>query len=249
MYIHNHKDHSRKFNENADDRFFLGYYLVAKAFRVFDIRREEMEKTYHVTFSEDDEAISQSNTKGDAINFNENRSFPDDEFLEPRSIVTQCSGNIKYFPYIPAYETILENNITPTDSPILQDSVSLEEPSEFTIADDHLALSEHDHPGSADNLEPAEFQDNVINKQINEFQPSPTTISPSVEVFLQPHVPQDRWSREKHIKLVNIIGEPLAGITIRSRIRDSKAASAHECMYVNFISKMEPKKLIEALEE
>ncbi|GKC83632.1 retrovirus-related pol polyprotein from transposon TNT 1-94, partial [Tanacetum coccineum] len=42
---------------------------------------------------------------------------------------------------------------------------------------------------------------------------------------------------------------PLAGITTRSRIRDSDAASASECFYVNFLSKMEPKKLIEALEE
>ncbi|GJZ15997.1 retrovirus-related pol polyprotein from transposon TNT 1-94, partial [Tanacetum coccineum] len=50
-------------------------------------------------------------------------------------------------------------------------------------------------------------------------------------------------------KLVNIIGEPLAGITTRSRIRDSDAASASECLYVNFLSKIEPKKLIEALEE
>ncbi|GJX17161.1 retrovirus-related pol polyprotein from transposon TNT 1-94 [Tanacetum coccineum] len=34
-----------------------------------------------------------------------------------------------------------------------------------------------------------------------------------------------------------------------SRVRDSYDASAHECLYVNFLSKMEPKKLIEALEE
>nr|GEV55366.1 hypothetical protein [Tanacetum cinerariifolium] len=53
----------------------------------------------------------------------------------------------------------------------------------------------------------------------------------------------------KHIKLVNIIGEPLAGITTKSRIRDSDAASASECLYVNFLSEMEPKKLIEALQE
>ncbi|GKE81948.1 hypothetical protein Tco_1551948 [Tanacetum coccineum] len=57
------------------------------------------------------------------------------------------------------------------------------------------------------------------------------------------------WSREKHIELVNIIGEPLAGITTRSRVRDSETASAYECLYVNFLSEMEPKKLIEALKE
>nr|GEZ15469.1 retrovirus-related Pol polyprotein from transposon TNT 1-94 [Tanacetum cinerariifolium] len=59
---------------------------------------------------------------------------------------------------------------------------------------------------------------------------------------------KDRWSREKHIELVNI-GEPLAGITTRSRIRNSEAAITHKCLYVNFLSEIKPKKLIEALEE
>ncbi|GJX37569.1 retrovirus-related pol polyprotein from transposon TNT 1-94 [Tanacetum coccineum] len=76
MHIHNHRDHLGKFDEKADDGFFLGYSLVAKAFRVFNIRRQEMEETVHVTFSEDDEAISQSSTKGDAIN------LVDDEVAE-----------------------------------------------------------------------------------------------------------------------------------------------------------------------
>ncbi|GJU28221.1 retrovirus-related pol polyprotein from transposon TNT 1-94 [Tanacetum coccineum] len=106
--------HLGKFNEKADDGFFLGYSLVAKAVKVFNIRRQEMDEIIHVTFSEDDEAISQSSTKGDAINFNENKSFPDDEFLKPRSEVTECPGNIEYFPYIPAYE-----NTIPIESPIL----------------------------------------------------------------------------------------------------------------------------------
>nr|GEU59406.1 retrovirus-related Pol polyprotein from transposon TNT 1-94 [Tanacetum cinerariifolium] len=65
-------------------------------------------------FNEDDESISQS-IKGDAINFNENRSFLDDEFFKPKSKVSQCPRNTKYFPYIPAYE-----NTTPSESPILQ---------------------------------------------------------------------------------------------------------------------------------
>ncbi|GKA29698.1 retrovirus-related pol polyprotein from transposon TNT 1-94, partial [Tanacetum coccineum] len=65
VHIHNYRDHLGKFDENANDGFFLSYSLVAKAFRVFNIRRQEMEETYHVTFSEDDEAISQSSTEGD----------------------------------------------------------------------------------------------------------------------------------------------------------------------------------------
>nr|GEX08865.1 hypothetical protein [Tanacetum cinerariifolium] len=243
VHIHNHNDHLGKFDEKADDGFFLGYSLVAKAFRVFNIRRQEMEETVHVTFSEDDEAIAQSSTKGDAINFNENRSFPNDEFLEPKSEVTQCLGNTEYFPYIPVYE-----NTTPSESPILQVSIIPEDPPKFTEADNHLALNEHDQTEAVVPFEPVKPQNNVIIEPISDVQPSPT-ISPSAEVFLQTHVPQDRWSKEKHIELVNIICEPLTGITTKSKIIDSDAASASECLYVNFLSKMEPKKLIEALEE
>ncbi|GJU15068.1 retrovirus-related pol polyprotein from transposon TNT 1-94 [Tanacetum coccineum] len=129
VHIHNHRDHLGKFNKKADDGFFLGYSLVAKAFRVFNIKRQEMEETVYVTFSKDNEASSQAST-----------------------------------------EAVL---------PTLQNTITSEEPLEFTTADDLLAIHEPDHAESADIL---------------------------------------KWSREKHIELVNIIGEPLAGITTRSRL-------------------------------
>ncbi|GKE26203.1 retrovirus-related pol polyprotein from transposon TNT 1-94 [Tanacetum coccineum] len=168
-----------------------------------------MEETIHVIFNEDDEAISQSSTKGDAINFNKNRSFLDDEYLEPRSEVF----------------------------------VTYEDPPEFTKADNHLTLNEPDQTESTDLFKPVKPQNNVIIKPISDVQPLPT-IPPSAKVILQTHVPQDRWSREKHIELVNIISEPN-----RNSIRDSDVASASKCLYVNVLSKMEPKKLIEALEK
>nr|GEV75364.1 hypothetical protein [Tanacetum cinerariifolium] len=173
VHIHSHKDHLGKFDEKVDDGFFLGFSPVAKTFRVLNIIRQEIEETILVTFSEDDEAILQSNTEGDAINFNDNRSFPDDEFLEPRSKSIQCPGNIKYFLYIPAYKDII-----PTDSLIPQDFVSPEEPPEFTSADDHIALKELDKPN--DNIESAKIQNNVTNKPISDVHPSPI-ISPSAE--------------------------------------------------------------------
>ncbi|GKD07194.1 retrovirus-related pol polyprotein from transposon TNT 1-94, partial [Tanacetum coccineum] len=65
VHIHNHRDHLGKFDKKADDGFFLGYSPVTKAFRVFNIKRQEMEETVYVTFSEDDEDISQSSTEED----------------------------------------------------------------------------------------------------------------------------------------------------------------------------------------
>ncbi|GKE18123.1 retrovirus-related pol polyprotein from transposon TNT 1-94 [Tanacetum coccineum] len=209
VHIHNHRDHLGKFDEKADDGFVLGYSSVAKAFRVFNIRIQEMEETVHVTFSEDDEAISQTSTEGDAINFNENRSFPDDEFIEPRTKDTQCSVSIEYFPYVSAYE-----NTTLVVLPTLQNSVTSEDPSEFTIADDLAAIHEPDHADSADILESAEPQDNVLSES--------SVIINQLQSFY-------------HL--------------LKSRIRDSDAASAHECLYVNFLSEIELKKLIEALEK
>ncbi|GJS07215.1 hypothetical protein Tco_0364011 [Tanacetum coccineum] len=176
MHIHNHRDHLGKFDEKAGEGFFLGYSLVAKAFRVFNIRRKEMEESHHVTFSKDDEEITQSSIEGDEINFNENKSFLDNEFLIPKAQAKMIT---------------------------------------FLI----------------------------------EGEPLPKNISPSAEVFINLPIPQDRWSREKHIDLVNILGEPQPGVTTRSRIRDSETASTHECLYVNFLSETKPKKLIEALEE
>ena len=84
VFIHNHRDRLGKFDEKADDGFFLGYSHTAKAFRVFNVRRQEVEETFHVTFNEDEEAVKVTSSEGDQIDFNENRNFPEDEFSVPR---------------------------------------------------------------------------------------------------------------------------------------------------------------------
>ncbi|GJT44018.1 retrovirus-related pol polyprotein from transposon TNT 1-94 [Tanacetum coccineum] len=137
VHIYNHRDHLGKFDEKANDGFFLGYSLVAKAFR---------------------------------------------------------------------------------------DSISPEEHAELPHTNNDKVLIKSDHFESTNNLEHDEVQISVLNEQTTETSPTPLTLLQ----ITNPFAPQDRWSRDKHIELVNIIGEPLGGITTRSRIRDSKAASAHE---------------------
>ncbi|GKG51213.1 hypothetical protein Tco_0541597, partial [Tanacetum coccineum] len=104
-------------------------------------------------------------------------------------------------------------------------------------------LNKHDDSESVEDLGMTKDQLSTIIELVSNTTPSPTIISPSSKVFINPLVPQDRWSREKHIELVNILGKPQAGVTTRSIIRDSKAALAHECLYVNVLSEIEPKKL------
>ncbi|GJY19881.1 retrovirus-related pol polyprotein from transposon TNT 1-94 [Tanacetum coccineum] len=60
-------------------------------------------------------------------------------------------------------------------------------------------------------------------------------------------IPQDRWSRDQHIELVNIIGDPSERMLTRSMAAKLKAASASECMFADFLSKIELKKVSEAL--
>nr|GEV98839.1 retrovirus-related Pol polyprotein from transposon TNT 1-94 [Tanacetum cinerariifolium] len=74
--------------------------------------------------------------------------------------------NIEYFPYIPAY------NITSTNSPIPQVSISPKEPPKFTDANDDPALNKLDHPKLSDDLEPAKLYDNVTNEPISDVQPT-----------------------------------------------------------------------------
>nr|GEX69303.1 retrovirus-related Pol polyprotein from transposon TNT 1-94 [Tanacetum cinerariifolium] len=50
--ILNTKDHLGKFDGNADERFFVGYSLNSKAFRVFNNRTRIMEENLHIWFSE-----------------------------------------------------------------------------------------------------------------------------------------------------------------------------------------------------
>nr|GEV56759.1 uncharacterized mitochondrial protein AtMg00810-like [Tanacetum cinerariifolium] len=50
--ILNTKDHLGKFNGKANERFFVGYSLNSKAFRVFNNRTRIMEENLHIRFSE-----------------------------------------------------------------------------------------------------------------------------------------------------------------------------------------------------
>ncbi|GJX31630.1 retrovirus-related pol polyprotein from transposon TNT 1-94 [Tanacetum coccineum] len=82
VFIHNHKDHLGKFDAKADDGYFLAYSSVSKAFRVYNIRRQQIKETYHVTFDESMEAIRFTNTSVDEIGIDDSSRYPPDEFQE-----------------------------------------------------------------------------------------------------------------------------------------------------------------------
>ncbi|GKD37185.1 retrovirus-related pol polyprotein from transposon TNT 1-94, partial [Tanacetum coccineum] len=58
---------------------------------------------------------------------------------------------------------------------------------------------------------------------------------------------EDRWSRDQHIELVNIIGDPGEGMLTRSMAAKLIATSVSKCLFADLLSKIEPKKVSEAL--
>nr|GEU87131.1 retrovirus-related Pol polyprotein from transposon TNT 1-94 [Tanacetum cinerariifolium] len=83
VYIHNHKDHLENFDEKANDGYIHGYSLVFKAFRVFNTRRQQTEKTYHITFDESPNAIKFSKPSVDGINIAKTERYPPGEYPHP----------------------------------------------------------------------------------------------------------------------------------------------------------------------
>ncbi|GJW36495.1 retrovirus-related pol polyprotein from transposon TNT 1-94 [Tanacetum coccineum] len=94
---------------------------------------------------------------------------------------------------------------------------------------------------------------NTIRQQTEETYHIIIDESPDAIKFSKPSVDNiniaenKRWSQDKHIKLVNIIRNPGAGMLTRAIAKQLSASLAHECLFVDFLSKEEPKKVSEAL--
>ncbi|GJV26492.1 hypothetical protein Tco_1379187, partial [Tanacetum coccineum] len=116
FYIHNHKDHLGKFDEKVDDGYLLGYSLVSKAFRVFNPRRQQNEKTNHITFDESPDAIKFSKPLVDNINIDETERYPLDEYLHPYEPFQRYQTNSNDVSFIEPYEyhelVVLETKVS-----------------------------------------------------------------------------------------------------------------------------------------
>ncbi|GKC23938.1 retrovirus-related pol polyprotein from transposon TNT 1-94, partial [Tanacetum coccineum] len=109
-----------------------------------------------------------------------------------------------------------------------------------------IALNEQDNPhnevveGPPDPTNTEGIQEqNVQDEQISN-QPTEETSGNNTET-------SDRWSKDQHIELVNIIGDPGEGMLTRSMAAKLTAALASECLFVDFLFEIEPKKVYEAL--
>ncbi|GJS97839.1 retrovirus-related pol polyprotein from transposon TNT 1-94 [Tanacetum coccineum] len=192
-------DHLGKFDAKADDGYFLGYSFVLKAFRVFNTRRKQIEETYHVTFDESMEAIKFTNTSVDEIGIDDSSRYPPDEFLQGDN---------------PSRQYQVDSDVSYC---IIPHRSSLTEISKENHVPEVIIPNEPDIPHNEDTEGPpylinteGTHEQNVQNDQ------------------MITQLTDDKWSRDQHIELVHIIGNPGEGMLTRSMAAKLTAASTKE---------------------
>ncbi|GKA55644.1 retrovirus-related pol polyprotein from transposon TNT 1-94, partial [Tanacetum coccineum] len=190
IYIHKHKYYLGRFDKKADNGYFLGYSLVSKAFRVFNTRKQQTKETYHITFDESTNAIKFSIPSIDNINIAESERYPPDEYIHHYEPYQKYQVNINEVSFIDPYERSdpIENDI-PNDNP----------PEHSNHNNDSLIIENiinaeavQDSKLTSSSVEDASAQNTILIPN-SPSSSIPSTISP---------VAQDRWSQDKHIKLI-----------------------------------------------
>ncbi|GJZ21176.1 retrovirus-related pol polyprotein from transposon TNT 1-94 [Tanacetum coccineum] len=229
VFIHNHKDHLGKIDAKADDGYFLGYSSFSKAFRFYNIRRQQIEETYHVTFNESMEAIRFTNTSVDEIGINDSSRYPPDEFQEDDpSRQYQVDSDVSYY--------------------IIPDGRSLIEITQENHVSKVIAPTKPEIPHTKDDEGPPDLlntegtrEQNVQNDQMI-TQPTKVPSGNNTEVLgsiTEPLVPD--------VTLSHIINQAFISMLTRSMAAKLTAASASECLFADFLSKIEPKMVFKAL--
>ncbi|GJT28011.1 retrovirus-related pol polyprotein from transposon TNT 1-94 [Tanacetum coccineum] len=151
------------------------------------------------------------------------------KFSKPSVDNINIAGNKRYPPdeYLHPCEPSQRYQTNNNDVSFIEPYESLEPVVLETEISEHL---------SSPNVEDTSVQDTISIP--NPPLPIPSVVTPA---------PQDIWSQDKHIELVNIIGNPGAEMLRSAMAKQLGAASAHECLFVDFLSKEEPKKVSEAL--
>ncbi|GJQ95879.1 retrovirus-related pol polyprotein from transposon TNT 1-94 [Tanacetum coccineum] len=213
---------------------FSKLYWTEAAFRVFNTRRQRTKETYHITLDEIPDAIKFLKPLVDNINIAENERYPPDEYLHPYEPSQRYQTNSNDVSFMEPYEcpepVVLKTKVS-------SDQNDHNDQNDQSVQNDEiLSIQISEHSSSP------RVEDTSVHNTI----PIPNS-SLSIPSMVTP-APQDRWSQDKHIELVNIIGNPEAGMLTRAMAKELGAVSAHECLFVDFLSKEEPKKVSEALQ-
>ncbi|GKB24633.1 retrovirus-related pol polyprotein from transposon TNT 1-94 [Tanacetum coccineum] len=188
------RDHLGK---KANDGYFLGYSLVSKAFKVFNTRRQQTKETYHIMFDESPNAIKFTKSLVDNINIVESEKYPPDEYFHP---------------YEPSQRYQTNSNVDQNDHNDQNDQNDQSVQTDEILNDDQSKHSNHTNDEQIiDNL--PSTKDIQISEHLSSLNVEDTSVqdtipipNPSLSIpSMTSLAPQDRWSQDKHIELVNII--------------------------------------------
>ncbi|GJY12674.1 retrovirus-related pol polyprotein from transposon TNT 1-94 [Tanacetum coccineum] len=208
------------------------FVIVNEYSRVFKTRIQQIENPYHITFVESPDAIKFSKPSVDDINIAETERYTPDEYLHPYEPSQRYQTNRNNVIFIEPYEC--------------PEPVVLETKSEHSNHTNDEQIVDN-----LPNTKDIQIPENLSSPSVKDTSVQNTIPIPNLSLSIPSMVtlaPQDRWSQDKRIELVNIIGNPGAGIFTRAMSKELSAASAHECLFVDFLSEEEPKKVSEALQ-
>nr|GEX72008.1 retrovirus-related Pol polyprotein from transposon TNT 1-94 [Tanacetum cinerariifolium] len=160
----------------------------------------------------------------DNINIVENERYSPDECLHPYEPSQKYSTNINDVSFIEPFEC---------PEPVVFENEVLSDQNGQTDQNDHNNQNDQ----SVKNYE-------ILNDDHSEHF-NHTNDEKIIDNLPNTKAPQDKWSQDKHIDLVNIIGKPGAEMFTRTMAKELGAASAHKCLFVDFLSEVEPKKVSE----
>ncbi|GJZ91176.1 hypothetical protein Tco_0663103 [Tanacetum coccineum] len=213
----------------ANDGYFLGYSLISKAFKVFNTKRQQTEETYHIIFDEIINAIKFTKPLVDNINIAESKRYQIDEYLlsyEPSQRYQTNSNNVSFIePYESLEPVVLEAEVT-TDQNGQAGQTDHNDQNDHLVQTDEILnddQSEHTYHNNDDPI-------------IDNFTNTKDVQNPELTSSLVDD------TSDKHIDLVNIIGDPEAGMLTRAMAKEFSVALAHECLFIDFLSEEEPKK-------
>ncbi|KAI3697733.1 hypothetical protein L6452_30830 [Arctium lappa] len=218
-FILNNKDQLGKFDPKADDGIFLGYSSISKAYRVFNKRRQSVEETIHFTFDEN--------------RLTNSKPIADNEELN----AWMFSHYKETEPFFSNHQQI--NHPTTDDDPNI---IHPNAESNSRVSAEPLNTLLSSDPSSSEPLSENNGMSDTQQLIADEPQASSSVNIPIVDPTseMSDHAPVQRWTRDHPID--QILGDPVVGT-------QTGRSSGNICLFVNFISLIEPKKADDALRD
>ncbi|GJX68034.1 retrovirus-related pol polyprotein from transposon TNT 1-94 [Tanacetum coccineum] len=164
------------------------------------------------------EAIRFTNTSLDEIGINVSSRYPPNEFLHEDDPSRQYQSNFEISYYIIPHGRSLTELIQDKHVPEV------------------IASNQQNTPHIEDVQSPLD----LTNTEGTQEQNSQVTNYASTSSY---PIAQDRWSKNQHIELVNIIGDLGEGMLTRSMATKLTSASTSGCLFADFLSEIEPKEV------